>query len=1626
MQEDDASEDYEPSYAPTEPGESRVPEANEEDDELFRQPSDQHASVTKAKDFDPMVCIPCGNARVPSKLTSPILPSAEAVDEHCMTHFPYRNWCPPCVQAKGKEGAHNRGVKHDEDETGLPIVSFDYQSMSVSSDKELKVLIGKDEGTGNLIGHTVICKGLADEWVIRRVVRDLQEIGRGHCIIKTDGEPSIVAVQNRLQTLRQGRTVPRNPPAYNPASNGPCEKAVQDVCAHLRAIKLGLEARLKMDIDDFLPIVQWALEHAVFLINKFSVGEDGMTPYERATGRKWRRAIVEFGEMVLAKLALRRNKRGSVKGQKRKLAKRSVEGVWVGQVARTGEHIVIKPSGDAVRCRTIRRLPTEHRWQPERVLTIRATPRLPSPSTATPEAMESRLVDEEVEVPPAEGQAVPPISSGNPRSGATMDMPEHRPRELDIREFRINERILEKYGYSLDCGGCSHKQQGLPGHSLHTPECRDRLRALMETDAADKRVIEESRRRQREGKAVTPMDFKDGEKTDEAAAPSVGPADPLSGARTPRFGDNNEPDEKLRDGTNPESDVEIGDEIPELQYESDEEMGEDTGETGYPHDDPLADHKRKFDDEDEDDDGNDDEPSGKRQKVKSLIPTVKPPTMVGRAMCGDTPTPQRSNMLAAEARTNVDIKEIIRRLEKDPSLQPSRNRRQRRTVQQRGEYDVAEVYSPPRITEMARRMGLKDGWALDLTVVDPDDGQPWNFENPDKCKKAIKMLDRDQPMMLIVCPMCGPFSKLQEVFNYPKMAKADVEEKLKAALQHLRFAIELCIRQRDAGRLFLFEHPASASSWYTELVKYLASLSGVFTAKFDFCMLGMTTTGAEGEVAAAKKRTGVITNSSAIASILRDAQCRGEHKHEQLLDGKAGPCQKYPDKFCRLICEGIRREMDTVEWKNRMKETFDISTSFGKVMALQAKEELATPPEEDPFHQLYEDGEFVDDVSGMPLEKGLAIKARRLEVEYFKKMGVYTKVRREGWMRVITTRWLDVNKGDEANPDYRSRLVGREIKKDRRDDLFAATPPLESLRMLLSICASSQGNMDEAKNFVVMSNDIKRAYFYAPVTRPVYIAIPREDNEDGDEEMVGQLNLSLYGTRDAALNWAKTYSEFLVSIGFQKGRGSPCNFFHATRGISTTVHGDDFSSTGTESDLRWMDGQLKSKFEVKTNVLGPGRNHERQLRVLNRVLTWNDDGISYEPDQRHAEIIIETMQVAKAVTTPGSRDDAAAAGPPNVTTTKTTPIPPGKQDFHSHDLDYDRHNDYTVNVCVEAKAEDGCDPPLGTGEASRYRALAARANYLAQDRPDIQFAVKEIARRMATPCGRDWALLKRLARYLVGAPRGVTHFYWQTKPSRFDVFVDSDWAGCKATARSTSGGAAKFGWHTIKTWSTTQTVIALSSGEAELFSLTKGAAQTLGLISLARDLGLELEGTLHTDANAAIGIAAREGLGKVRHLNVQYLWIQDRVRGGDIKLSKVPGPENPADLLTKHLAAADVLRHLETLCCTLHSSRADIAPSLQAVSTVDADDNGQDHWESNEEQATRHHVRPRRCLFTPTRVAAAPPAKSLTGTRVTVGRFVDTGELFRVADNWTARATAHTPLQRLWTGKTTFWRRVEL
>ena len=99
--------------------------------------------------------------------------------------------------------------------------------------------------------------------------------------------------------------------------------------------------------------------------------------------------------------------------------------------------------------------------------------------------------------------------------------------------------------------------------------------------------------------------------------------------------------------------------------------------------------------------------------------------------------------------------------------------------------------------------------------------------------------------------------------------------------------------------------------------------------------------------------------------------------------------------------------------------------------------------------------------------------------------------------------------------------------------------------------------------------------------------------------------------------------------------------------------------------------------------------------------------------------------------------------------------------------------------------------------------------------------------------------LKRLVRFLVGCPRLVWHYPLQTIPNSIDVLVDTDFGGCHTTRRSTSGGLIVYGSHVLKHWSTTQSTVSLSSAEAELSGICKGAAQGLGLQALSADLGIK-------------------------------------------------------------------------------------------------------------------------------------------------------------------------------------------
>ena len=127
---------------------------------------------------------------------------------------------------------------------------------------------------------------------------------------------------------------------------------------------------------------------------------------------------------------------------------------------------------------------------------------------------------------------------------------------------------------------------------------------------------------------------------------------------------------------------------------------------------------------------------------------------------------------------------------------------------------------------------------------------------------------------------------------------------------------------------------------------------------------------------------------------------------------------------------------------------------------------------------------------------------------------------------------------------------------------------------------------------------------------------------------------------------------------------------------------------------------------------------------------------------------------------------------------------------------------------------------------------------------------------MSGPRKCDQQALKRLARYLIGKPRAVYVYEWGHKKTNNELRVQSgsDWAGNRSTRKSTSGGTVRWGKGVLKTWSKDQSVIATSSGEAELYALNRAAAEALGIQSLAKDLGIELSICIEIDALTTMGI----------------------------------------------------------------------------------------------------------------------------------------------------------------------------
>ena len=347
--------------------------------------------------------------------------------------------------------------------------------------------------------------------------------------------------------------------------------------------------------------------------------------------------------------------------------------------------------------------------------------------------------------------------------------------------------------------------------------------------------------------------------------------------------------------------------------------------------------------------------------------------------------------------------------------------------------------------------------------------------------------------------------------------------------------------------------------------------------------------------------------------------------------------------------------------------------------------------------------DHIDDTSGMLLNNTVVEKARPEEIAVVRELCVWEVVDRPRGEVVLGTRWIDINKGDENKPFYRSRLVVQEWKRQADWSFLTATPPLEALRSLL-ICATIEELPNEVGQPVAWSElvvsmlfDVPRAHFLQrrPAKRTVFVELPAEACTD--KSKVGLLLRSMYVCRDAGVNWEFAICKVMTEIGFVQGKtSSPCIYRYFERQLRVWVRGDDFVSLGYITNVKCFFQKLQEFwFVTNRGILGPSDYHDcvQSIRALGRIVEWTDEGISWEADPRHAELIRMSFGVTgRSVSTPGVKD---------------------------------RLDDIEGETPLEEEAAD------------RYGANTMRAQYLSSGSPEIQVECRDLARELQQPSNLD-------------------------------------------------------------------------------------------------------------------------------------------------------------------------------------------------------------------------------------------------------------------------------------------------
>ncbi|KAG7533498.1 Zinc finger CCHC-type [Arabidopsis thaliana x Arabidopsis arenosa] len=413
------------------------------------------------------------------------------------------------------------------------------------------------------------------------------------------------------------------------------------------------------------------------------------------------------------------------------------------------------------------------------------------------------------------------------------------------------------------------------------------------------------------------------------------------------------------------------------------------------------------------------------------------------------------------------------------------------------------------------------------------------------------------------------------------------------------------------------------------------------------------------------------------------------------------------------------------------------------------------------------------------------------------------------------------------------------------EEVFAPVARLETIRLLIDLAASH--------GWEIHHLDVKTAFLHGELKETVFVSQPEGFEKKGYEEKVYKLNKALYGLRQAPRAWNNKLNHILCELKFKKCSKEPSVYRKEVKEhlLIIAVYVDDLFVTGTSLEIiKEFKKEMSSNFEMSD--LG------KLTYYLGIEVTQSNEGIVLNQNRYALKILEE-------------------AGMKNCNPVRTPMDPSFKASKSEHEKEVD---------------------------ATMYRKNVGCLRYLLHTRPDLSYCVGVLSRYMQSPRESHAIAMKQVLRYLKGTTALGISFSRSKEVPKLIGYSDSSHNVDPDDGKSTMGHIFYLGKSPISWCSQKQSVVALSSCEAEFMAGTEAAKQAIWLQDLLSEISRtpSEKVTILIDNQSAIALTKNPVFhGRSKHIHRRYHFIRECVESGQIEVKHVPGEEQKADILTKAL-----------------------------------------------------------------------------------------------------------------------------